>query len=79
MIKTKKQFQKPYLEKLKFIDSVKLLLMASSLSNLVIMLLMEFIKLNVNANIIIRNVKRVELRTKVASAALNTKKFKLIY
>ena len=75
----KKQFQKPYLEKLKFIDSVKLLLMASSLSNLVIMLLMEFIKLNVNANIIIRNVKRVELRTKVASAALNTKKFKLIY
>ena len=36
MIKTKKQFQKPYLEKLKFIDSVKLLLMASSLSNLVI-------------------------------------------
>ena len=39
---------------------------------LLITLLKEFIKLNVNTNTAIKNVKLVELNTKVASVFLNT-------
>ena len=37
-----------------------------------LMLLKEFIKLNVNTDMIIKNVKLVELNTKIESVALNT-------
>ena len=46
--------------------------MASSLSNLLIALLNEFIKLNVNMNMMMKNVKLVELNTKIPTAFLNT-------
>ena len=39
---------------------------------LLIILLTELIKLNANTDMIIKNVKQVELNTKIASAALNT-------
>ena len=43
-----------------------------------IILLMEFIKLNVNLDIIMKNVKRMELNTKTLSAILNIKSIKMI-
>ena len=45
---------------------------------LLIILLKEFIKLNVNIDIIIKHVKRVELNTNIVSAALNTQTLKMI-
>ena len=45
---------------------------------LLIIFLKEFIKLNVNMDEIIKNVKHVELNTKMASAFLNTKTLKMI-
>ena len=49
--------------------------MASSLSNLVNNLAREFIKLNVKMDMTIKNVKRAELNTKIATAFLNTQIF----
>ena len=46
--------------------------MASSLSNLVNNLAKGIHKINVNTNMVIKNVKLVELNTKIASVALNT-------
>ena len=40
--------------------------------------LMEFIKLNVNLDITMKNVKRMELNTKIVSAILNIKAIKMI-
>ena len=40
--------------------------------------LMEFIKLNVNLDITMKNVKRIELNTKIVSAILNIKAIKMI-
>ena len=51
--------------------------MASSLSNLVNNLA-EFIKLNINTDMIIKTVKLSELNTKFVSAALNTQVLKMI-
>ena len=62
--------------KLKFIDIARFL--ASSLSSLSVISLKEFIKLNVNTGMIIKNAKRVELSTKVVSAVLNTQMLKII-
>ena len=50
--------------KLQFIHSLRF--MASSLSNFLHDLAEEFIKLNVNMDIIIKNVKNVKLNTKIA-------------
>ena len=51
--------------KLQLIDSTRF--MASSLSNLVDNLLKEFIKLNANMDLIIKNSKHLELNTKIVS------------
>ena len=40
--------------------------------------LKEFIKLNVNMDMIIKNAKHVELDTKIVSAVLNTQTLKMI-
>ena len=45
---------------------------------LLIILLKEFIKLNANMNMIIKNVKPVELTTKIVSVVLNTQTLKII-
>ena len=45
---------------------------------LLIILLKEFIGLNVNMNMIIKNMKHTELNTKNMSAFLNTQTFKTI-
>ena len=45
---------------------------------LLVILLKEFIKLNVKMNLIINNVKRVELNTKIATDFLNTQTLKMI-
>ena len=42
------------------------------------MLLKEFIELNVNTDMMIKNVKRVELNTSNATAFLNTQILKII-
>ena len=44
---------------------------------LLIILLEDFIKLNANMDVIIKNTKRLELNTKVMSAALNTQILKM--
>ena len=44
---------------------------------LLMILLKEFVKLNANMDVIIKNVKRLELNTKVMSAALNTQILKM--
>ena len=43
-----------------------------------IILLNEFIKLNVNKDIITKNVKRAELNTKIVSVVLHTQTLKMI-
>ena len=48
------------------------------LQTLSIISLMEFIKLNVNLDITMKNVKRMELNTKIVSAILNIKAIKMI-
>ena len=45
---------------------------------LLIILLKEFIKLNANMNMIIKNVKPVELTAKIVSVILNTQTLKII-
>ena len=49
--------------------------MASSLSNLIKILLKQFRKLNFNMDLIIKNVKLVELNTRNASVVFNTQAF----
>ena len=41
--------------------------------------LKEFVKLNVKADMIIKNVKLVELNTKIINAVLNTQTLNMIY
>ena len=62
--------------RLQVIESTRF--MASSFSILLIILLNEFIELNVNRNMIIKNMKHTELNTKIASAFLNTQALKII-
>ena len=64
----------PYI--LQFIDIARF--MASSLSNLVKILLKEFIKLNVTMDTMRENMKHVELQLKHAIVFLNTKTLKTI-
>ena len=45
---------------------------------LLIILVNELVKLNVNMDIMIKNVKRVELNKKIGSAVLNTQMLKMI-
>ena len=54
--------------------------MVSSLPNLVdnLALLKKFVKLNLNMDMIIRNVKLLELNTKIKSAVMNIQTLKMI-
>ena len=62
--------------KLQYIDSATF--MARSLSNIVDNLLKEFIKLNANMHMIIKNAKRMELNIKIVGVALKTQSLKMI-
>ena len=62
--------------KLKFIGIARF--MASSYQILSIISLWEFIKLNENMDVMIKNEKRVELNAKIVSAVLNTQALKII-
>ena len=62
--------------RLQFIDSARF--MAISYQILSIILLKEFIRLNANRKTIIKNMKAVELNTKIATAFLNTQTLKMI-
>ena len=71
-----KKLQKPYL-------TDYILLIAQDLRKahyqiLLLILLKEFIKLNLNTNMMIKNVKLVELDTKIATAFWNRKTLKMI-
>ena len=61
---------------LQFIDSPKF--MASSLLNLSIILLKEFIELNVNTDMMVKNVKLVKGNISIATVFLNTQILKII-
>ena len=74
--KNGKEITKTISYKLKFVDNARF--MASSLSNLVNSLTNEFIKLNVKVKMIIKFVKRVELKTKILFAFLNAQTLKMI-
>ena len=52
--------------------------MANSLSNLANIFLKEFIELNVNWDMMIKNVKHVELNISIATVFLNTQILKMI-
>ena len=52
--------------------------MANSLSNLANIFLKEFIELNVNWDMMIKNVKHVELNISIATVLLNTQILKMI-
>ena len=64
------------LKLLKFIDSARF--MASSLSNFYDNLPNGIKKLNVNTDMITKNVKKIELDTNIANAILDMQKLKLI-
>ena len=77
MIKTDKKSQKLYLTDYN-------LLIAQDLSQvhyqiLLIILLKEFIKLNVNTDTLIKNVKLAESNIKITKTVLNTKALKMFY
>ena len=61
---------------LQFIDSARF--MASSSSILLIIFLKEFIELNVNTKMMIKNVNHVELNISIANILLNTQILKMI-
>ena len=52
--------------------------MANSLSNLANIFLKQFIELNVNWDMMIKNVKHVELNISIATVFLNTQILKMI-
>ena len=74
MYNKRKEITKTISYKLKLTDSIRF--MASSGTRLSIISLKEFMKLNINTEIIINNVKHVELNTK--SVVLNTQTLKMI-
>ena len=69
-----KKLQKSISYILQFIDSS--VFMASSLSNLAIIFLKEFIELNVNLDAMVKNVKHVELNISFFNYFLKYKNFK---
>ena len=83
LIKKEKKWQKRYLSDYNFLQFITIFFsarfMTRSLPRLVITFLQEFIKLNVNMEMIVKNVKRAELNKKIANAALDIKTLKMIY
>ena len=65
-----KQLQKPYL--INYNSLITKYLWQAHYQSLLLILLKEFIKLNVNIDMKLKNVKRAKLNTKIASAVLNT-------
>ena len=70
-----KKIQKPYLTDYHLLIAQDL--WQAPYKILLIILLKEFIKLNVKMDIIIKNTKQVELNTKIATAFLNTQALKI--
>ena len=77
LIKMKKRLQKNVSYTLQFIDSGKCM---AGLSNLLIIYLKDFIKLNVNQDMAVKNVKQVELNINISNATvlLNIQTLKII-
>ena len=73
--KSRKEMTKTISYRLQFIDSARFMV-----NNQIwlIILLKEFLVLNVNTDVIIKNVKLMELNIKIASVFLNTKTVKII-
>ena len=73
--KSRKEMTKTISYRLQFIDSARFMV-----NNQIwlIILLKEFLVLNVNTDVIIKSVKLMELNIKIASAFLNTKTAKII-
>ena len=77
MIKTDKKSQKLYLTDYNLLIAQDLWQVHYQI--LLIILLKEFIKLNVNTDTLIKNVKLAESNTKITKTVLNTKALKTIY
>ena len=77
MIKTDKKSQKLYLTDYNLLIAQDLWQVHYQI--LLIILLKEFIKLNVNTDTLIKNVKLAESNTKITKTVLNTKALKIIY
>ena len=77
MIKTDKKSQKLYLTDYNLHIAQDLWQVHYQI--LLIILLKEFIKLNVNTDTLIKNVKLAESNTKITKTVLNTKALKIIY
>ena len=77
MIKTDKKSQKLYLTDYNLLIVQDLWQVHYQI--LLIILLKEFIKLNVNTDTLIKNVKLAESNTKITKTVLNTKALKMIY
>ena len=70
--------QKPYIKDYKLL-LVQDLLMAACHQILLIILLKEFIKFNVNTDTMIKDLKLAKLNTRIATDFLNTQTFKMIW
>ena len=77
MIKTDKKSQKLYLTDYNLLIAQDLWQVHYQI--LLIILLKELIKLNVNTDTLIKNVKLAESNTKITKTVLNTKALKIIY
>ena len=75
-VKRENKLQKIYNLQIKLCDSTRI--MESSLSNVVINLLKEFIKSNLNMDLIIKTVIFLELNTEITSVLLNFQTLKAI-
>ena len=75
-VKLEKKLQKLYLTNYNLLIAQDLC--QAHYQILLIILLGELVKLNVNMGIIIKNVKRVELNRKIVSAASNTQMLQMI-
>ena len=76
MIRKKKKFQKLYVTECNLLIAQDLLQAHHQI--VLITILKEFMKLNVNTNTMIKNVKYAELNRKIENAFLNTQTFKTI-
>ena len=71
-----KKLQKPYLRDYNFLKTLGLWQVHYQI--LQITLLKEFLKLNVNVNMVIKNAKRVKLNIKIMNAISNLQILKMI-
>ena len=76
LVKMENELQKPYLTDYNLLIAQNLWQVYSQI--LLTILQMEFIKLNLNSNMMTKNVGLVELYTKIVTVFLNTKPSKMI-